>query len=144
MKTAEMDPAEARRFKRSEKNFEPEALGLFSSIKRVLGTALAMFQSRIELIAVELREEKRRALSVAAWGIALIFLSFMTAVAIMGVVVFLLWENALAILIGFSAFFIAAAVGSFFAVRSQLKKTPFGETVAQLKKDRELISEELS
>ena len=138
-----MESVETRRVRRSEKTCEPESSGLFGSIKKVLGTALAMFQSRIELIAVELREEKKRALSVLAWGIALVFLGFMSLVAIMGTVVFLLWENALPVLIGFSAFFVAMAVASFCAVRSQLKKIPFGETVAQLKKDRELISKEL-
>jgi len=143
MKTADME-TEARRFRRAEKTSQPEDLGLFGSIRSLLGTALAMFQSRIELIAVELREEKKRALAVVAWGVALVFLSFMTVVALMGTVVFLLWENALAVLVGFSAFFVASAVGSFLVIRNQLKKIPFGETVDQLKKDRELISGECS
>ncbi|MEO5804614.1 MAG: phage holin family protein [Verrucomicrobiota bacterium] len=142
MKTAEPDTMEGRRSKQFEETCEPEMPGLFGSVRRVLATALAMFQSRIELIAVEVREEKKRALAVVGWGVALVFLSIMSVVAVMGVVVFLLWENALAVLAGFSAFFLVAAVGSFCLARSQLQKIPFGETVAQLKKDRELVTEE--
>jgi uncharacterized membrane protein YqjE len=142
MKTAEMDPVETRRFRRAEKVSEPESFGLFGSIRRALGTVLALVQSRVELIAVELREEKKRALSVVIWGVTLAFLGFMSVVALMGLVVFLLWENALAVLIGFSAFFLVLALGSLFAMRSKLGKIPFEETVAQLRKDRESVSKE--
>ena len=67
-------------------------------------------------------------------AVALVFLSFMTAVAMMATVVFLLWEHALAVVIGFSALFLLVAIGSFIAARSQLQKLPFEETVAQLKR----------
>jgi uncharacterized membrane protein YqjE len=144
MKTAEMESTETRRTRRAEKCGEPEFLGLFGSIRRVLVTTLALCQSRIELIALELREEKQRALALIIWGIALAFLGLMTIVAIVATVVFLLWDNALAVLVGFSAFFLILAVGSFIAARNKLEKIPFGETIAQLRKDRESIAEELS
>lgn len=145
MKTAEMDKTEARRFRRGEEYIEPEPeAGLFGSIRHVLATTLAVFQSRVELIAVELKELKGRALAVVGWGVALIFLSFLTMVAIMATVVFLLWDQALAVLVGFSAFFLVAAIGSFLVAKGQLKKIPFGETVEQLRKDRELILKQAS
>src|SRR3954468_7569243 len=98
MKTAEMDIAESRRFRRTEKTLKSEARiespGLLGSVTRVLGTVLALAQSRIELIAVELREEKRRALALVVLGAMLAFMGFMSMVAIMALVVFLLWDNA--------------------------------------------------
>lgn len=144
MRTVEIEGVESRRIRRAEKKSEPDSPGLFGSIRRVLGTVLALVQSRIELIAVELREEKKRALSVVIWGAVLVFLGFMSVIAIMAVVVFLLWENALAVLAGFSAFFLVLAVGSFFAARSKLEQVPLEETVAQLRKDREFVSDALS
>jgi len=147
MKTAEMDPVEtreARRFRRVEKSNELESPGLFGSIRQMLVTMLALIQSRVELIAVELREEKKRALSLVIWGVVLAFLGFMSVISLMALVVFLFWENALAVMVGFSAFFLVLAAGSFFAAHSKLEKIPFEETVAQLRKDRESISEELS
>lgn len=146
MKTAEMEEIEARRFRRAEKSYqeEPESLGLFGSIQSFLGTTLAVIESRVELITLELKELKGRALSVVAWGMALVFLAFMTLISIMALVVFLLWDQAAAVLGGFSAFFIIAAIGSFLAAKNQLKKIPFGDTVDQLRKDREMVSKELS
>lgn len=144
MRTADVDTLEARRIRRAEKTIEPESFGLFGSIRRVVGTVLALAQSRIELIAFELREEKKRALSVFIRGVALVFLGFMSLVAIMLLVVFLLWENAFAVLVGFSAFFVVLAVGSFFAARSKLNAVPFGETVAQLRKDKGFLTDSLS
>lgn len=146
MKTDELEKVEARRSRRSDEIYEADsdASGLFGSIRRVLGVMLAVFESRVELIAVELSELKGRALAVIFWGIALVFLGFMTVVAIMATVVFLLWDQALAVLAGFSGFFLVLAIGSFLVARSKLKKLPFGETVAQLKKDRELVGDEFS
>ncbi|MEO6182887.1 MAG: phage holin family protein [Verrucomicrobiota bacterium] len=145
MKTAEINLGETRREKHFGKRREEneESSGLFGSIRRALGTALALFQSRLELITLELREEKQRAMSVVGWGVALVFLSLMAVIAIMAVVVFLLWENALAVLIGFSAFFLVAALASFFVMSATLKKIPFGDTVAQLKKDRDMVTGEV-
>jgi len=144
MKTVEMESMETRRVRRAEKVSEPETSGLFGSIRRTVGTTVALIESRIELIALELREEKKRALSLIIWGAVLGFLSLIFVVAIIGLVTFLLWENALAVLVGFSVFFVVLAVASFFLARKKMKKIPFGETVDQLRKDRESIAEELS
>ena len=139
-----MDTAEGHRHRRTEESHEPgpESTGLFGSIRQVLATTLAVFHSRVELFAIELKEAKIRALSVIICAYVLIFLSVMMLVALMGTVVFLFWDQALAVLIGFSVFFFIAAVGSFFAARKHFNKMPFGETVAQLKKDQELVSED--
>ncbi len=143
MKTAEIEEMESRRFKATTRSDEPETTGLFGSIKNVLKTVLAVLQSRLELFTVELKELRGRALALVAWGLTLVFLGFMTLVAIMATVVFALWEQALPVLIGFSGFFVVAAIGSFLFAKNQLNKIPFGETVDQLRKDRDLLAKEL-
>ena len=57
-----MEMREARRFRREqlEWTLKRNHLGLFDSIRRVLGVSLAVFQSRLELITVELKELKGR------------------------------------------------------------------------------------
>jgi uncharacterized membrane protein YqjE len=143
MKTVELDTAEARRVKRSEKCQEPEpGSGLFGSIRHVLGTTVAVFQSRIELLTVELKELKGRAVALLFWAAALLFLGFLTFVAIMATVVFAFWEQALPVLAGFSAFFVVLAIASFSFAKAKLSQIPFKETVDQLKKDRHLVVHE--
>lgn len=44
--------------------------GLFSSLRGLATTGLALLQTRLELLAVELQEEKERVLSLALYGVA--------------------------------------------------------------------------
>ncbi len=141
MKAEAFNPAGSRRPKQIEIENE-ESSESFGAVREALGTVLALLQSRAELFAIELREEKQRAVSIVGWGVGLVFLSFMAMVTIMAAVVFFLWDNALIVLTGFSAFFLVAAVASFFAMRAKLRKIPFGDTVAQLEKDREMVLRE--
>ncbi|MEO7299658.1 MAG: phage holin family protein [Verrucomicrobiota bacterium] len=144
MKIEDMDETEARRLiEHTQPYDEPEGSGLFGSVKRFLKTTLAVLQSRLELFTIELKELRGRALGLVAWGFTLVFLAFMILVAIMATVVFALWEQALPVLMGFSGFFLVAAIGSFLMAKNQLSKIPFGETVEQLRKDRELLTKEL-
>ena len=78
-----------------------------------------------------------------AWAATLAIPGFLTLVAIMATVVFAFWNQALGVLAGFSGFFLVLAVGSFFMAKSKLKKTPLDETISQLRKDRELVREQL-
>ena len=114
--------------------------GIFGSVRRVIDTTLAILQNRLELIAVELGEEKSRAISVLVWGALLIFFAFMTVIALTATIVFLLWEHALYALAGFTALYLIGAIASMLIVKGKIKNPPpFAETIAQLKKDREWL-----
>jgi uncharacterized membrane protein YqjE len=116
------------------------APGIFGSVRRLADTSLAVVQNRLELIAVELGEEKTRLISVLVWGALLIFFAFMTIIALTATVVFLLWEHAIYALAGFTALYLIGAVASMLIVKGKIKNPPpFGETIAQLKKDREWL-----
>lgn len=143
MKNAQREPVETE-FRRGGMGDgdEAEFLGLFGSIRRVLVTTLAAVESRLELFSAEAKDLKVRAFSLAALGVALVFFVFMTIVCLVAGVMFLLWKTGLLVLIGFSLFFVAVAVVSFIAARKNLEKVPFGDSVDQLRKDRDLISEE--
>ena len=143
MNKSHLETTETDRFDHQTiSRLEPQPLGWFSSIQRLLETMFAMLQTRIELFTIELKEAKARLFALVGAVMALVFLSFMTLVAILVTVVFLLWDHALAVLIGCSVFFLVMAIGSFFVARSQLQKLPFEETVTQLKKDRALMPED--
>ncbi|MDQ6630220.1 MAG: phage holin family protein [Verrucomicrobiota bacterium] len=110
--------------------------GMFGSLRRLLETSVAIVQNRVELVAVELREEKSRAIGIIIWAAVLIFTSFMALVAIMLTLVFLFREQAVYILGGFSLLYLIGAVTAFLMLKAKTKTPPFSETIVQLKKDR--------
>lgn len=115
------------------------SFGLFGSVRRLGATAAGILQNRLELITLELKEEKARAISLGISAAAAIFMGFMTIVALMFTLTFLFWDQRVAVMGGFCGFFLVGALVSFFMLKSKLKTPPFAETVAQLKKDREWL-----
>lgn len=103
-------------------------------------TFLAIVQNRLELITLEIREEKSRAISLVIWAALLILLSFMAMVVITFLLVVAFWEQAIWVLAGFSIFYLASAVLVWAMIRSRLKAPIFGETINQIRKDREWLS----
>lgn len=121
-----------------ENNHESPGLGTLAS--RVVRTGAGALQNRVELFAVEWREERARLSGMLMALVALAFLSVVGVLLVTAVVIFLFPEElriyaaaALAIL------FLLGAVATWFGLRGLLKHEPFGETLGQLKKDREWL-----
>ena len=117
-----------------------QSFNILGSLRRMAETGLAVVQNRLELLAVELREEKTRLVSIAVWSGAMVLLGFLALVAIMFTLTLVFWEQRIAVMAGFCGFFIVATLVSFFMLRSKFKAPPFAETISQLKKDREWLS----
>lgn len=115
---------------------ETHSPGIVGSIRRLAGTGLAIVQNRLELVAVEFREEKGRIVGLLVWGGALVFMAFQAFTAIMLTLAVLFRDQALYIFGGFAAFYLIGTIAAIFLVRAKIKAPPFGETIAQLKKDR--------
>jgi uncharacterized membrane protein YqjE len=114
-------------------------LGLFGSVRRVCETALSILHNRLELFAVELQEEKSRAVEVLIFALAGVFLGVIAVVVVTFTIAFLLEGDARRIaLLVFSALYVLGSAGFFLAVRSLLKNRPppFSATIAEFKKDR--------
>ena len=113
--------------------------GLLGSIRRILDTGLAAIQNRIELLAVELQEEKCRFLQLLALTALGLFLTMLALVVLTGAIVLLCEESCRGwVALGFGATYLIGAIAMFLRIRSRLNKDPlpFSESVAQLKKDR--------
>jgi uncharacterized membrane protein YqjE len=115
--------------------------GVWSSLKRVLDALLATVQNRVELISVELQEEKCRlveaillAAGVAAFGILTLTLLTFTLVA-------LLWDTArMVALVGLSVTYLAVTVAAWRALQARLRSpAAFAGTLEELKKDRSCL-----
>jgi len=116
--------------------------GLFTAARRLLDTGLAAVQNRVELVAVELREEKCRFFELLLLASSALFLGMMAVIVLTAAVVLICPEEVrgyVAIFFGL-AYALSAAV-AFSGVRSRLKNypMPLAETSDQIKKDREWL-----
>lgn len=121
---------------------EPTSSLPFGRLRRLGGTIVAALQNRIELFALEFREEKLRfsealllgGLSLFFAQLGLLFLTLALAV--------LFRDNAVWILALAGLLYTAICVCLALTLRKRLKNRPppFSGTAAELKKDREWLS----
>ena len=121
---------------------EPPASSLFASARRLLDTSLAAVQNRLELFAVELKEEKCRFVEILLWASAAILLGVMAVTMITFTIVFLFWDSARQlVLVGFCAVYLIGAAVAFLGLKKRLKDRPlpFADSLSEIKKDRECL-----
>jgi len=117
--------------------------GLFASTKGLLGTGVTLLHNRLELLGVELAEERVRLVSLLAYGAAaflciaagLIFLAMFLTV--------LLWESNRLLALGvFSALFLGAGIASLMLAMSLARSGSklFSASLAELRKDRDALA----
>jgi uncharacterized membrane protein YqjE len=113
--------------------------GLFASLRGLAATGLALLQTRLELLAVEVQEEKTRALSLAAYSVAAVILLSAGVVFLAVLVTVLLWDGNRLLALGvFSTLFLGGGFICLLAAR-RLARTPsslFVGSLAELVKDR--------
>jgi len=116
---------------------------LFASVKGLLGTGVTLLHNRLELLGVELAEERVRLASLLAYGGAaflclaagLIFLAIFLTV--------LMWDSNRLLALGvFSALFLAAGIASLMLTLSLAKSGSklFSASLAELRKDRDTLT----
>lgn len=121
----------------------PDQRGLFASSKGLLGTGVTLLHNRLELLGVELAEERVRLVSVLAYGGAaflciaagLIFLAVFFTV--------LLWESNRLLALGvFSALFLGAGIASLTLALSLARSGSklFSASLAELRKDHDALA----
>ncbi len=121
---------------------DTQSAGLFPSLRKLLDTGLGALHNRVELFAVELKEEKQNILElVICVAIALFF--GMMALVLFTATVILLFEGA-ARLYAVGAFFILYVMGGLAAwsrAKARIKESslPFSETIGEMRKDRQWV-----
>jgi uncharacterized membrane protein YqjE len=117
---------------------EPNSTSLFSSLKRLGDVAVATVHNRIELLAVELQEEKCRFIQALLLTAATIALGVTSLVLITITIVILFWENArMPVLCVLSGLSLLGAILLGRWLKKVLESGPgFASTLDELKKDR--------
>jgi len=100
---------------------------------------LGLAQNRFELFAVELQEEKLRAINVIVWLVVALALIVAGVLVALGALALYLWHVAAYLgLIGLALVSLGAGAGVLWAIRNRIRNgaTPFAKTVDEFKKDR--------
>lgn len=122
---------------------EPVRAGLFASLKGLLGTSVALLQNRLQLLGVELAEERLRLLSLLAYGaIALLCLGAgMVFLAVFFTVMF--WDSNRLLVLGiFSAVFLTAGGLALMLAMARAKagSNLFAASLAELRRDADTLA----
>jgi len=73
-------------------NAAPET-GLFASLRRMLATLIALIQTRLELVGVEIEEQVAHAASVLLWSITAIFFASLSVLLLALTIVIAFWDQ---------------------------------------------------
>lgn len=117
-----------------------EPAGLMGSLRSFADGLLGSVHDRIELLSIELQEEKFRLIQVFIWISALVFLAILATVFASLVLVVLFWETArVTVVCSLAGGYLLALIAVLVGFRRYLAQQPkaFAETLHELKKDRE-------
>lgn len=123
----------------------PGSSGLLGSLRTFLEGLIGSAHDRLELLAVELHEEKHRLIQIFIWISAIVFLALLAMVFVSLVLVVLFWETArVAVVCSLAGGYVVALIVTLLGFRAYLKRQPkpFAATLSELKKDRECIPPE--
>ena len=121
---------------------EQHSPGLFDSARRLLDNALGAFYNRVELLAVEFKEEKTNVVELFICVAATLFFAMMTVIVLTATIILLFSEEwRIYAAGGFCVIYLSGAISSFLWLKSRLKQggLPFSESLNELKKDREWL-----
>ena len=126
-------------------NSSPDASGLGGQIRALGDRLLASVQGRIELISIELQEEKFRLIQTFVWISSAVFIAMM-AVAFASFTLVYAFDQSrrLAILGGLTFLYLVAFIVTVIAFRRYLARQPrpFATTLEEIEKDRACIPTE--
>jgi uncharacterized membrane protein YqjE len=123
----------------------PGASGLLGSLRGLADGLIGSAHDRLELLAIELHEEKHRLIQIFIWISAIVFLAMLAMVFASMAIVVLFWETArVAVVCSLAGIYIAALVATAQGFKRYLKRQPkpFAATLSELREDRECIRAE--
>ena len=120
-----------------------QSQGILASLQRLLRTVLSIAQNRLELLLVEVQEERARVIEAFLLTAGVVAFASMTLALITFAVVAVFWENhRVAVLVSLSLLYLVATLVAYWRLQHRLKNWPaFSATLAELKKDKAWLDE---
>ena len=116
--------------------------GLIADVASIASNGLRAVRTRLELLTIELREEKAWVVRFIIVALAAVYLiSFGTLLGILAISLAMPETSRPAVLGGFGGLMLAAGIGSVVWMSMSAKKraAPFQDTIATLKKDEKAL-----
>lgn len=123
----------------------PGSSGLLGNLRGFADGLIGSAHDRLELLAVELHEEKFRLIQIFIWISGIVFLAMLAMVFISFAVVVVLWETArIAAICSLAGLYVAGLIAAVVGFRRYLRAQPkpFAATLSELREDRECIRAE--
>ena len=120
-------------------NTTSASLGQLSdSTKRVGARLLAIAENRLELLTVEMQEERDRLIHALLLSLGLAILGLLTGITLSAVVVLIFWAHSpLGALLGLMALYVGGGIILYARLRQLCRDwQSFPTTIAQFRKDR--------
>ncbi len=116
--------------------------GWTAAARRVAANTVGAVQNRLELFALEVREEKNQAVNVLIWVCVTVLCGLMALVAFTAMVILFVPEDKRAWAAGaFLILYLGLAVFAFLKARAQMsdETPPFSATIDEFRKDQEWL-----
>jgi uncharacterized membrane protein YqjE len=113
--------------------------GLFRSLANLVGTVVAIAQTRLELLTTELQEEMHRVAEILVWTLIALLSAGIGLFLLALVIIFIFWDThrVLASVLVTAVFFVIAVVAAL-VLQAKVRGKPrmLDATLAELAKDR--------
>jgi uncharacterized membrane protein YqjE len=120
----------------------PGASGWLGSLRGLADGLLGSVYDRVELLSVELQEERYRFVQTLIWLGAILFFALMALLFVSFTLVVLFWATArLAVVAGLAATYTVALIAAIVGFKRHVARLPrpFAGTLAELRADRQCI-----
>ena len=117
--------------------------GVFESLGRLLKTVIVIAHNRLELLLVEVQEERWRFFNALLLAGVVLILALMTLMAAtITIVVVCVKADRLDLVVALVLVYLAATIFSLWRLHTRLKNwVPFSATLAEIKKDKACLDE---
>jgi uncharacterized membrane protein YqjE len=109
-------------------------------LRRILSSTFAIFETRLELLGIELQEEKERLIGVLFLGLAAMMLTMMALITLTVLIAIFFWDTyRWQSLAGITLAYVLVAAFCGIKARNGLRDAPnmFDETLSEFRKDRD-------
>jgi len=117
--------------------------GLLQSLRNLAATLVATLQTRLELLAAEVEEERVRLARLLVLAVVAVFFLALSVLTLTLFVIVLFWDSyRLPVIGGLTLIYLAIGAGAAVAARRQATARPrlFAATLAELARDRERLT----